>query len=187
MNHQELESFVQEVVGALGDERPPRVVAELLSETLRRLVGGAFYLEERSLRGGKAGAPSRHRLYEDPQGRFVLLSVVWPTGYAGPIHDHGTWGVMAGYKGRVVVTSFRRLDDGTQDGMANISEVSRQLLSEGMVALIRPPEEEVHRVENPFREPAVTVHLYGVDQPWPHLFQPADRLMKPAGGEEHVD
>jgi hypothetical protein len=69
--------------------------------------------------------------------------------------------VVAGLANRIVATSYRRLDDGGTPGFASLSEWSRVLVTEGCFSFLRPPEQEIHRLENPFKQPAATLHVFG--------------------------
>jgi predicted metal-dependent enzyme (double-stranded beta helix superfamily) len=186
MNSYTLEAFSQEVEAVFAEERPDRAIAEMVGESLRKLSQDALYLDERPMRRARR-EPIRTPIYQDPRGRFVLVTVAWPAGYKGPVHDHTTWGAVVGYRGRVILTSFRRTDDASEEGKAVLNEVSRQLISEGLLAFIRPPEDAIHQIENSFRDPALTVHIYGEDQPWANIYEPSEEKLRPAGEPEHLD
>jgi predicted metal-dependent enzyme (double-stranded beta helix superfamily) len=76
-------------------------------------------------------------LHADPDGRFHVLSVVFPEGTSSGVHHHGCWGVIGYLEGGDEET---RYDDA-------INEVSRREWQEGDIAYLLPEEGEGwHRV-----------------------------------------
>ena len=63
----------------------------------------------------------------------------------------------------LLVDDDRRLDDGATPGFASLTESSRALVSEANFSFVRPAEESIHKIENPYREPALTLHVFGDD------------------------
>ena len=84
------------------------------------------------------------------------------------------------------MTTYRRLDDGLTPGYASINEVSRLLISESSSGVVRPPEESIHRIENPFREVAMTLHVFVAGGEEPSVFDPRAKTLIPAGAEAHL-
>lgn len=93
--------------------------------------------------------------YADPGGRFFLLPLVWEPGSCTPVHDHGTWGVMAVVHGAVQVTRYRRLDDGRVPGYADLHAEVPELHGVGSVGVTA----EIHRMES--ARGARTLHVTG--------------------------
>src|SRR5204863_6546142 len=120
----------------------------------RRLIAASFFLEDRHQLPSREGF-ARHLVHADPEGRFLVAAGVWLPQQSTPVHDHATWGVIAALTNRVLITGFRRVDDATTPGFASIGEVSRTLVSDTSIAAVRPPDEDIHRIENPFRDAAV--------------------------------
>lgn len=158
MSPYSLESFVHEMHDAVAGQADSKLVVDAVSEGVRRLLGGVFFPGEGLLASSSDGF-ARHQVFQD--ARLVISTCVWLPGQSTPIHDHATWGVIAGLQGRVIATTYRRADDGATPGFASLSEMSRTLVTEASFAAVRPPEEVVHRFENPFRELAVTLHVFG--------------------------
>jgi 3-mercaptopropionate dioxygenase len=55
--------------------------------------------------GGAVG----HLLYDDPAGRYHILSVVFPPGTSSGTHEHGCWGVIGYVAGLDEETRYRRV------------------------------------------------------------------------------
>jgi hypothetical protein len=60
-------------------------------------------------------------IYEDPELGFQVLAHVMDKGYAGGPHDHGaSWAIYGQAVKHSDMTEWRRTDDGSQEGKADI-------------------------------------------------------------------
>jgi 3-mercaptopropionate dioxygenase len=106
------------------------------------------------------------RLYRGAGGKFTIMATVWPVGARTGAHDHaGTWVVEGIYRNNLFLRKFKRLDDGTKPGHAELVEVESHVIKPGEVGHVRSPDREIHDVSNPYDLPAVTVNIYGSADP----------------------
>jgi predicted metal-dependent enzyme (double-stranded beta helix superfamily) len=61
-----------------------------------------------------------------------------------PVHDHGMWEILGLYQGALDHTLYRRLDDGSRPGRADLETVERRAMSPGDVVLVPPPPNDLH-------------------------------------------
>ena len=118
-------------------------------------------------------------LYASPTMDHPTTSCAWAPRQGTPIHDHSSWGVVAAVTNRVIITGYRREDDGETPGFADVVEVSRLLVSESSYAFLRPPEDLISKIENPYRDPAVTLHVFGDVEPWQNMYDPPAKTVTP--------
>ena len=98
-------------------------------------------------------------LSDEAGGDFSLYLIsVLPLG-PSPIHDHGTFAVIAGLEGEEENTLYRRLDDGSEPGRATIEEDHRVVLRGGDAIAFMP--EDIHRINVVSEVPTRHFHLYG--------------------------
>jgi predicted metal-dependent enzyme (double-stranded beta helix superfamily) len=96
------------------------------------------------------GAAVGNLLYDDPEGRFHVLAVVFPEGTSSGVHRHGCWGVIGYLEGGDEET---RYGDG-------LTETSRHVWHQGDVTYLLPEAGEGwHRVRNPGPGTGVSVHV----------------------------
>lgn len=81
-------------------------------------------------------------LYYDPDLSITIAQV--PEGKVIPVHDHGTWEIVAPYRGVVDYTEYRRVDDGSEPGSAALEVVDQRRLMMGDIATCPPPPNDVH-------------------------------------------
>ncbi len=106
---------------------------------------------------------ARNPLYVDEKGGLSLFAIVWSPGQWTPIHDHGTWGVVAVVDGILEERNYIRIDD-RRSAHENI-KLARggiSLLNSGSVTSFVPNPDHIHVTGVPAeRNRAVSLHLYG--------------------------
>lgn len=107
---------------------------------------------------------SLYRLYKGARKRFNIMSAIWPAGGRSGVHDHAEkWVVEGVYRNKLRTVRYRRQDDGSRTGHAELRETMALDLYPGDVAHVLYPNEAVHDFINPTQEPTVSVHIYGGD------------------------
>jgi predicted metal-dependent enzyme (double-stranded beta helix superfamily) len=124
-----------------------------------------------NLLAGQHIAPTAERyrqevLYVDPVGRFSILALVFGPKQSTPIHDHAAWCVVGVYRGEERETEYCPVptpSGGVRTGLEPRA-ISTHVTSRGRGDITYSlPDQGVHRVENAALEPAVSIHVYGLD------------------------
>ncbi|MDG1441091.1 MAG: cysteine dioxygenase family protein [Pseudomonadales bacterium] len=98
-------------------------------------------------------------LSDEDDGDFSLYLIsVLPVG-PSPIHDHGTFAVIAGLDGDEENTIYKRLDDGSVEGKASLEIDRKVTLKSGDTIAFMP--EDIHRICVVSEKPTRHFHLYG--------------------------
>lgn len=126
----------------------------------------------------------RNVLYRDE--KFEAICLCWEPGQGTMIHSHGrSFGVVCVYEGALTVDQFKRLDDGTVEGHAELAPVARLKVPAGGITLDRVGG--IHRI---FNRPdasrrAVSLHFYAGPLDTMESFEPANQAVKivPMQGE----
>jgi predicted metal-dependent enzyme (double-stranded beta helix superfamily) len=132
----------------------PEIVREI-EPHLRKLVSQRS-LDARYLQPILTKPYAQYLLYRPDDLAFSIVSFVWNSGQGSPVHDHGTWGVIAQYEGEEEETRFRRTDRG-------IEFTSVVVARPGEVSHVYPPDRDVHRILNRTSAPTISIHIYGGD------------------------
>ena len=98
-------------------------------------------------------------LHEEPDHSLAVALLSWLPGRGTPPHDHGTWGVVVGVEGDEVNTFYKRVDDGTRPGYAELKRLSEKTFAPGEALGITP--DIIHSVWNHTGEISVSLHIYG--------------------------
>ncbi|HEX5385420.1 MAG TPA: cysteine dioxygenase family protein [Gemmatimonadales bacterium] len=116
---------------------------------------------------------ARRLLHRDPAGRYTVIAMVWDRSQGTPLHDHaGTWCVECVYRGRIKVTSYSVSGGDPELDLVEFRQETVVLAGRGEAGALIPPF-EYHRIENPDRAPAVTIHVYGGEMTYCHVFEPS--------------
>ncbi|MBI4215268.1 MAG: hypothetical protein HY602_00905 [Parcubacteria group bacterium] len=145
---------------------------EAVGKVLKRHLTRELELPER-LRAESFEHYARHLVYLAPKGLYEILVMVWMPGQGTAIHDHdGTWCLEGCLEGRLRVTSYR-LPEYVAQGLARLKPERRIAMKRGSVDRVVPPF-EYHKIENPYDETAITVHIYGKQLKSCHRFIPKE-------------
>ena len=98
-------------------------------------------------------------LHEEPDHSLAVGALSWLPGRGTPPHNHGTWAVVVGVEGDEVNVFYKRLDDGSVAGHAELKELSTKTFAPGH-ALAMPPH-IIHAVRNDSAKLSVSLHVYG--------------------------
>jgi 3-mercaptopropionate dioxygenase len=144
-----------------------KVVKGLLMDAIR---GRSFVLESALL----APCPDRYArrlLHCDPAARYSVVVMVWNLGQSTPLHDHaGLWCVECVYEGQVLVTSYDRVGE-PEGEKYRFRPASFVRAGFGDAGALIPPF-EYHTMENASFERAITLHVYGGEMSWCHVYLP---------------
>lgn len=98
-------------------------------------------------------------LHEELDHSLAVAVLSWlPSGATLP-HNHGTWGIVVGMAGAERNIFWRRSDDGSRPGYAELERVSEMAFVLGQAVVL--PSTTIHSVENDSDQPSVSLHVYG--------------------------
>ncbi len=167
----EVRSFLLDLGGIVhdGDRSPDTVLA--VKNRLARLIEARPSLPP-GVTESHGDGYARHLLYGDPHDRFEVIVMAWGPGQSTPIHDHaGIWCVEGVFHGVIDVTRYDLTSLEGETARLAPSEVIHAGL--GQCGALIPPV-EYHRIANPAREVAVSIHVYGGRMHSCRIFRPRD-------------
>lgn len=98
-------------------------------------------------------------LHEEPDHTLAVAVLSWLPGRGTPPHDHGTWGLVVGVEGDEVNEFWKRTDDGSQSGHAELQKLGEKVFAPGQTLLLTPSI--IHSVRNDSDQISVSLHIYG--------------------------
>jgi predicted metal-dependent enzyme (double-stranded beta helix superfamily) len=124
---------------------------------VRKLIINSYWLKTQYLEPSPQTGISIQTLYDEIGYPLTVQNVTFAPGVISPIHNHGTWGVVAVLKGQEKHTFWRRVNDPKFPD--KIEPVGEKILNPGEIISFAPSG--IHQVEAIGDEPVVTFHLYG--------------------------
>jgi predicted metal-dependent enzyme (double-stranded beta helix superfamily) len=101
-----------------------------------------------------------HLLHEESDHTLAVFAIAWLPGRGAPPHNHGTWAVVSGVDGLETNTFWKRLDDGSRPGYAEVVWNGEKVFSLGEIVAFLP--HEIHSVTNDTENVTVSLHIYGI-------------------------
>ena len=166
----ELIRRLDEAVAARDDAERCRNVKKVLVDVVQ---SGEQFVEPQYL----VPAPDRYArrlMHRDAQNRYTVLAMVWDRGQGTPLHDHaGTWCVECVYRGRIRVTSYSVRGGDPERDVVQFARENVIMAGVGEAGALIPPF-EYHVLENADESPSITLHVYGGEMTYCHIFGPVD-------------
>ncbi|MBS1718096.1 MAG: cysteine dioxygenase family protein [Armatimonadetes bacterium] len=167
-----LETLIHELDKAMDAEdcgTRCRMVKDVLEHSVKH---GGDILDPKFLEPVE-GCYARRLIHKDPAGRYTVLAMVWAPGQGTALHDHcGMWCVECVYRGRIQVDSYA-LDKESQDGRYWFHKETTQYADPGDAGALIPPF-EYHILSNALNVNAVTIHVYGGEMKFAHVYLPEE-------------
>ena len=100
-------------------------------------------------------------LYINNRRLYSVRLYIYEPGQYTPIHDHNSWGVYGCVSEKIEVIRYRRQDDETRQGYAELHETERVILHPGDTSVVQPLNDGIHRAGNPATGTCVMLCVYG--------------------------
>jgi predicted metal-dependent enzyme (double-stranded beta helix superfamily) len=172
-HHPRVDELVRRLDQAM-DARDDETRCRNVKQVLTSLLGaGEPFLDPRFL-APTPNVYARRLLHRDPAGRYTAIVMVWDKGQGTPLHDHaGMWCVECVYDGRIRVTSYSVHGGDPETGVVQFEKEKMIHAGVGEAGALIPPF-EYHVLENAGDQPAITLHVYGGEMTYCHIFSPVD-------------
>jgi predicted metal-dependent enzyme (double-stranded beta helix superfamily) len=140
------------------DKNTGKANIEIIRKNLTKLLReNPAFIEEKCGKNIEYGV---HELFKDSQTGFIVYAHNFKKGRTSPPHDHGaSWAVYGQAKKFTDMTEYRRLDDKSKVGYAQIEETKKYRLDVGMVGKFGP--HDIHQIH--FEDEASFVRVTGSD------------------------
>ena len=160
-----LDQFVNDMEALLAGQPDQQKIFDTGSSWLERLVSNPDAIPSQyRVPVGKGSRPNHgsYALYQGDSG-LLITAVVWGPGDHASPHDHRTWGLIGIMDNTLTETRFRRVDDRSREGYAQLEQDRKSNYKAGEITLLIPDVDEIHQMDNFTDRPTVEVHVYGKD------------------------
>jgi predicted metal-dependent enzyme (double-stranded beta helix superfamily) len=154
-----LAQFVEDLRAIAAHTPDPRQIIARLSPHVRRLAISTEWLRPQHAECDAEQGFGVHLLHEEADHTLAVFAIAWLPGRGAPPHNHGTWAVVAGVDGPEQNTFWKRLDDGSRPGYAEIISEGTRAFGPGEVVAFLP--DDIHSVTNDTDQVTISLHVYG--------------------------
>jgi predicted metal-dependent enzyme (double-stranded beta helix superfamily) len=164
----------QELIQLLADNRrdPVKAATEAIP-SLQTLLRRPDLFELGVRRDGNHTGDSLW-LYYDYE--LSILTAGLPRGTTVPVHNHGTWEVVAVYSGAIKYTMYERADDRSQRYYAELRAVEDRIMQPLDVSVCPLPPHDVHGFTALTDDTHIVAVVGGPYSPIREYYRPAERF-----------
>jgi predicted metal-dependent enzyme (double-stranded beta helix superfamily) len=149
--------FLTDLEDILKQENSDRRRLEAIMPLVRKLLNNnAWLLTDYDLPDPDLGW-SVTTLYDEPDFPLTVQTVAWSLGQISPIHNHGTWGLVALISGQEKNIFWQEKHQ--SDSTLEIEMVGELVINPGDIISFLP--NTIHHIEALGEEPTVSFNLYG--------------------------
>lgn len=157
-----LRHFVEDFRTVLAGGTHGRALLDALRAPLDRLLDSRGWLDD-SLKRAIPGDVATWALYRSRGPDLCLFTMVVPPAMRTRVHNHLTDGWVVLLQGGQVEHIYRRTDDGSRLGFAELERVSASPVAEGELTPLLYPDLDIHAVETTSRGSSVSLHVLASD------------------------
>ena len=154
-----LDDFVADLRTITSEETDPQDIIVRVNPLAKRLALAKDWLKPAHYTCDEEQGFGVHLLHEEPDHTLAVFAIAWLPGRGAPPHNHGTWAVVSGVDGLETNIFWKRLDDGSRAGYADVVKNGEREFGPGEVVAFLP--HEIHSVLNQTEKVTVSLHTYG--------------------------
>ena len=151
--------FVEDLRAFAAETTEPTAIISRVRPLTQRLALSKEWLETSHYECDPVQGFGVHLLHEEPDHTLAVFAIAWLPGRGAPPHNHGTWAVVAGVDGPEKNIFWKRLDDGSRPGYAEIRSERVGVFGPGEVVSFLA--DDIHSVVNETDQVTVSLHVYG--------------------------
>ena len=145
--------------GITDDETDPAVIIERVKPIAVNLAEETSWVRSKFYEVDEMQGIGINILNQEDNDTNLVEVISWLPGFGVAPHDHQTWGVVVGIDGTEMNIEWRRLDDGSEPGYAELKKYRETKVSKGDVLTFMP--NDIHSVRNDSDRPSLSLHIYG--------------------------
>ena len=159
MAEQSVAALVAGLQKIVDQDDDPRRIVDRVAPLARAMATDVDWIEAAFYEAGEDQGFGITILHAAPGDGLFVETVSWLPGRGVAPHDHQTWGVVVGLDGSEANISWRRLDDGSTPGHADVKKDAEVVIERGDVVALLP--DDIHSVHNGGDRTSLSLHIYG--------------------------
>ena len=154
-----LEQYISDIRKISAEESEDSKITERIKPLAERFTADRSWFRDDYRVVDEEQGFGLHLLFEEDNHDLAVFVIAWAPGKGLAAHNHKTWAVVSGIEGQEHETNYKRLDDGSKQGFADLEITHEETLYPGKAVCCLP--EDIHSVWNNGDKIAVSLHTYG--------------------------
>jgi predicted metal-dependent enzyme (double-stranded beta helix superfamily) len=155
----DLDSFVHDMRSVTREESDDKGILRRMVPLARKFAADPSWRDRKFYEADPEQGMGFHLLHEEPDHTLAVFAICWLPGRGVGPHNHKSWSIVVGVDGAETNTFWKRLDDGTRPGHAELERAAERPIGEGEVVAL--DGEEIHSVQNVGDTVSLSLHVYG--------------------------
>ena len=155
-----LQDYVADLRAITAEASNEEEILSRVGPLAQRFVSDRSWLEKKHYKADEEQGFGVTMLHEEPDHSLAVLVASWLPGRGTPPHDHGTWAVVAGIEGVEHNVRYKRVDDGSREGHAELEVKDEFDAAPGELVCMKTGG--IHKVTNETGEMTLSLHTYGI-------------------------
>ena len=151
--------YVRDLRRIAGEAPNARELVERLRPCAERLAATTGWIGPEMRKCDPAQGFGVHLLHEEPDHQLAVFVIAWAPGRGTLPRNHKTWALVVGLEGTERESWWRRTDDGSRPGFAELEAQGERIVTTGEVSVCMP--DDIHSVWNVGAEMSLSLHTYG--------------------------
>lgn len=159
MQDYSIENYVKDIRAIVSQEVSENTIVQSIKPLAKRLAADKTWMKPEYREVDPDQGFGLHILHEEDNHELAVFVISWAPGRGLSPHNHKTWAVVAGIEGQEHEINYKRLDDGSRFGFADLEKTHEETLYPGSAVCCMP--EDIHSVWNNGSDLALSIHTYG--------------------------
>ena len=155
----DLSQYVEDLRRITREETDDKKILKRVAPLAKKFAATPGLIKDEYYNCDEEQGVSFHLLHEEEDHSNAVFMLAWLPDRGTPPHNHKTWGVVVGVESEERETWWRRLDDGSKPGYAELERQTENTVGPGQVSGVLP--EDIHTVWNHSDKVSLSLHTYG--------------------------
>ena len=155
-----IQNYISDIRLITKEETIEKNIIDRIKPLSKKLVKNKSWIKSKYFDVDTKQGFGLHLLHEEIDHSLAVFVIAWAPDKGLAPHNHKTWAVVSGIQGQEHETNYKRIDDGSKEGYADLIKTYEETLYPGDASCCLP--EDIHSVWNNGNETALSLHTYGM-------------------------
>ena len=146
MSSYSIQNYINDIRSVVKEEIEETKIIDRIKPLSKKIATNKSWVKQEYFDVDKEQGFGLHLLHEEKDHSLAVFAIAWAPGKGLDPHNHKTWAVVSGIQGQEHETNYKRIDDGSKEGYADLVKTHEETLYPGDASCCLP--EDIHSVWN---------------------------------------